>query len=88
MMKQYLSFGQAGDALYLDMSAMPMLSSRDEKLKVYKEPKTGEYVWHMNEDFNTMKVIGIIGSDWYHVWFLATGEYGFVLQSDLTEGNG
>ncbi len=88
MMKRYLTFGQAGDALHVDMSAMPPLFSKDEKLKVYKEPKTGEYVWHMNEDFNTMKVIGIIGSDWYHVWFPATGEYGFVLQSDLTEGNG
>ena len=84
----YLTFGQAGDALHVDMSAMPPLFSKDEKLKVYKEPKIGEYVWHMNEDFNTMKVIGIIGSDWYHVWFPATGEYGFVLQSDLTEGNG
>ena len=36
----------------------------------------------------TMKVIGIIGNDWYHVWFPATGEYGFVRQSDLTAGNG
>lgn len=26
--------------------------------------------------------------EWYHVWFPATGEYGFVRQNDLTEGNG
>ncbi|MBR3099748.1 MAG: SH3 domain-containing protein, partial [Clostridia bacterium] len=78
MMRRYLTFGQAGDALYLDLSAMPPLSARDEKLKVYAEPQIGEYEWHMNEDWNTMRVIGIIGDEWYHVWFPATGEYGFV----------
>ncbi|MBR2603107.1 MAG: SH3 domain-containing protein, partial [Clostridia bacterium] len=88
MMRRYLTFGQAGDALYLDLSAMPPLSARDEKLKVYAEPQIGEYEWHMNEDLNTMRVIGIIGDEWYHVWFPATGEYGFVRQSDLTAGNG
>ena len=35
-----------------------------------------------------MVIIGIIGDEWYHVWFPATGEYGFVKQSDLWEGNG
>ena len=38
--------------------------------------------------WNSMKIIGIIGDDWYHVWFPVTGEYGFVQQRDLTEGNG
>ena len=88
MMKQYLTFGQSGSALRLDLSAMPQLSSKDEKLKVYKEPLVGDYIWHMNADWNTMKVIGIIGNEWYHVWFPATGEYGFVRQSDLSAGNG
>ena len=54
----------------------------------YDEPQSGAYTYHMNADQNTMKVIGIIGNDWYHVWFPATGEYGFVRQSDLTTGNG
>ncbi len=88
MMKRYLTFGQSGSALRLDLSAMPQLSARDEKLKVYREPQTGEYIWHMNAGWNTMKVIGIIGDEWYHVWFPVTGEYGFVRQSDLTAGNG
>jgi hypothetical protein len=35
-----------------------------------------------------MKIIGIIGNEWYHVWFPATGEYGFVRQDDLWPGNG
>ena len=88
MMTRYLTFGRAGDALHLDVSSMPQLFSKSEKLKVYIEPQIGEYIWHMNADWNTMKVIGVIGKDWYHVWFPATGEYGFVQQSDLTEGNG
>ena len=88
MMRRYLTFGQAGDALYLDVSRMPQLSPAGEKLKVYREPQIGDYTWHTNADWSTMKVIGIIGNDWYHVWFPATGEYGFVRQSDLTAGNG
>ncbi len=88
MMKRYLTFGHAGGALYLEVSAMPPLFARNEKLKVYAEAQIGEYEWHRNVDQHTMKVIGIIGSDWYHVWFPATGEYGFVRQSDLWAGNG
>ena len=88
MMQRYLTFGQAGDALRLDLSSMPQLSAKSEQLKVYKEPRTGDYIWHTNADPYTMKVIGIIGDEWYHVWFPATGEYGFVRQGDLTEGNG
>ena len=88
MMKRYLTFGQAGDALYLDVSPMPQLSAANEQLKVYKEPQIGDYTWNTNADGNTMKVIGIIGNDWYCVWFPATGEYGFVRQSDLWAGNG
>ena len=86
MMKRYLAFGQAGRALHLDTSAMPQLSAKDEMLKVYREPQTGQYIWHLNGSI--MKVIGIIGDKWYHVWFPATGEYGFVRQGDLTAGNG
>ena len=86
MMKKFLTFGEAGKALLLDTTAMPQLLSRSEMLKVYDEPQAGRY------DFRTsthmMRVIGIIGNDWYHVWFPDTGEYGFVRQSDLWAGNG
>ncbi len=89
MMRRFLTFGQSGNALQLDLSAMPQLSARDDgMLRVYREPQDGDYIWHMNADWNNMKVIGIIGGEWYHIWFPATGEYGFVRQGDLTEGNG
>ena len=88
MMKRYLTFGQIGNALRLDISVMPQLDSGGEILKVYKEPQIGDYIWHKDANWSTMKVIGVIEDEWYHVWFPATGEYGFVRQSDLTEGNG
>lgn len=88
MMRRYLTLGQAGNALRLDISAMPQLDSGGKKLKVYKEPLIGDYIWHTDSNWSTMKVIGVIGDEWYHVWFPATGEYGFVQQSDLTAGNG
>ena len=88
MMKRYLTFGQAGGALRLDLSALPQLFAKSEALKVYREPQDGDYIWHMDADLGAMKVIGIIGEEWYHVWFPATGEYGFVRQSDMWAGNG
>ncbi|MBQ9251381.1 MAG: hypothetical protein IJ188_06020 [Clostridia bacterium] len=90
MMKRYLSFGQADSALHLDITAMPQLFSKGgEMLKVYDEAQAvSGYTYHHSEDHNTMKVIGIIENDWYHVWFPATGEYGYVRQSDLWPGNG
>jgi hypothetical protein len=88
MMKRYLTFGQSGSALQLDLSAMPQLSPAHPILKVYQQPQAGSYVTHWQESHESMRVIGIIGDEWYHVWFPATGEYGFVRQSDLTAGNG
>ncbi len=88
MMRRYLSFGQPGSALRLDLSAMPQLSPAFPILKVYRQPQAGSYVTHWQESHESMRVIGIIGDEWYHVWFPATGEYGFVRQSDLTAGNG
>ena len=79
------SIGKAGQGLRLDTSAVPELFSRNKMLKVYNEPQIGAYTYHRGD---TWKIIGIIGDKWYHVWFPGTGEYGFVLQDDLWEGNG
>ena len=86
MMKRYLTFGQPGSALKLDLSALPQLSPKDAILKAYQQPQSGSYTTRWQD--SSMRVIGIIGDEWYHVWFPATGEYGFVRQSDLTAGNG
>ena len=86
MKKEYLVLGQAGQPLRLDTSDMPQLSTQEAFLKVYTAPQSSLYDYLPSSSM--MKVIGIIGSDWYHVWFPETGEYGFVRQSDLWEGNG
>lgn len=88
MMKKFLTYGRPDKALTLNAQPMPNLSSTGEALKVYTAPQIGPYTLHWNVTGYTMKVIGVIGNEWYHVWFPATGEYGFVLQSDLWEGNG
>ena len=85
MMKRYLVYGSAESALRLDTSAMPQLLPRSEMLQVFEEPQMGKNSLHRGDN---MKIIGIIGDEWYHVWFPATGEFGFVKQSDLWEGNG
>ena len=86
MMKEYLTFGKSGAPLRLDTSAMPHLFSRAELVKVYAEPQAGDY--NYRSCGGEMKIIGLIGEKWYHVWIPRTGEYGYVLQSDLWEGNG
>ena len=86
MMKQYLTLGADGQALYCDTRAMPKLQMRGEALKLFVEPDGTMY--ETKNAVSLMKVIGVIGSDWYHVWFPLTGEYAFVRQSDLWEGNG
>ena len=89
MMKEYLDFGRGYDgAFWLDTLPMPRLSARDDMLRVYAEPQDGAYTYRRNADGTTMKVIGVIGDEWVHVWFPGTGEYGFVKRSDLWEGNG
>lgn len=85
MMKRYLVYGSAESALRLNTSAMPQLLPRSEMLQVFEEPQMGKNSLHRGD---SMKIIGIIGDEWYHVWFPATGEFGFVKQSDLWEGNG
>ena len=85
MMKRYLVYGSSKGALRLDTSAMPQLLPRSEMLQVFEEPQIGKNALHRGD---SMKIIGIIGDEWYHVWFPATWEYGFVKQSDLWEGNG
>ncbi len=90
MMKEYLDMGRRYDgALWLNTLPMPQLYGRDnEPLKVYEEPRKGAYSYHIRAGYGAMKVIGMIGNEWYHVWFPASGEYGFVRQDDLTPGNG
>jgi hypothetical protein len=86
MMDKFLVCGGKNRPLQLDTSPMPHLFMRGEALKVYVEPDTASF--SIRTSTYNMKIIGIIGDKWYHVWFPKSDEYGFVLQSDLWEGNG
>ncbi|MDO5436314.1 MAG: SH3 domain-containing protein [Clostridia bacterium] len=96
MMKKYLTFGQKDQPLLCDTSAMPQLMSVNAyEMKVYPRPEETRYttdILYINTfsdpAYQTMKIIGIIGDDWYHVWFPENEEYGFIRQSDLWQGNG
>lgn len=88
MMKRFLNFGRSGSALRLETSAMPQMFSKYENLKLYQNPQEGPYDNLMNADWTSMKIIGVIGNEWFHVWVPAAGKYGYVRQNDLTPGNG
>ncbi|MBQ8161512.1 MAG: SH3 domain-containing protein [Clostridia bacterium] len=86
MMKKYLTIGRKDVPLQLDTSAMPQLMEQSEFLNVYQSPDVSKKcIVHRGDSY---LVIGLIGEKWYHIWFPESGEFGFVLQSDLWEGNG
>ena len=87
MMKKYLIMGEKGKALLCDTSAMPQLLMNGRELHLYAEPD-GTLCEKVLYWLPTMKVIGIIDDDWYHVWFPQTNEFYFVRQSELWAGNG
>lgn len=87
MMREYLQAARPGQALRCDHSPMPRLQMRGQELRVHTEPM--QSAWHATRYTDTdMQVIGVLGRDWYHVWFPLTGESGFVRQADLWPGNG
>ncbi len=89
MMNRYLTYGRTGSALRLDISPMPMYDLAKPYLFVYKEPdKNSRRSIRLSSVFGEMLIIGVVGDDWFHVWFPAAGEYGFVRQIDLSPGNG
>lgn len=96
MMKKYLTFGQNNKPLLCDTSAMPELMARNAyELKVYPWPEeaydTSSILFinvFSDPAYRNMKIIGILGDEWYHVWFPENEDYGFVKQSNLWSGNG
>lgn len=87
MMKKYLKFGKSGQALRCDVSPMPDLQFKSDFIQLYAEPDTKTASQTLDSSYG-MLVIGVIGNQWYHVWFPQTDVYGFIQQKDLWEGNG
>lgn len=93
MMKKYLFFGGKNHPLSCDTAAMPQLQLKGTELRVYTEPVRNSMhrVFGMMPGYHAiddMRIIGILGNEWYHVWFPLTEDGGYVRQSDLWPGNG
>lgn len=76
MMKKYLDFDQP---LTASLDAMPRIYMKDAaSATLYpRAEKTGGRAL---PSYGDMRVLGVISDAWYHVWFPATDEYGYVLQ--------
>lgn len=86
MMTEFLAIG---DAMSNVEYAGPWLSTRDGGVVLHSAPneeaavKTG-----VEAGYGSMKIIGIVDEEWYHVWFYRDGCGGYFHASDLWEGNG
>lgn len=86
MMKKFLRFTQP---YTITLSAMPYLEGSGDSLTLYAVPDThaAAAVRPLVSGYG-MYAAGVIGEEFYHVWFPLTGVSGFVLQSDASQGNG
>ncbi|MEG0270806.1 MAG: SH3 domain-containing protein [Clostridia bacterium] len=84
MMTEYLDFQQP---FIVSLSTMPVLFFKNKTAELYAKPNQSASCHHLTNDYG-MKVIGIIGDEWVHVWFPLTDVTGYVMASELCEGNG
>ena len=86
MLKKYLSFTQPH---VTTLSAMPQLQIKNGTARLYdKTDFKDPYPYQELTDSYNMFVVGVLGNEWYHVWFPGTGASGFIRQSELFPGNG
>lgn len=87
MMKEYLAFGTAGHKVE---AVFPSRMAVDHKKDhfVFAKPEAGKPIANYLYTQQGLLVLGIVGDDWYHVWFPEDELSGYVLQSDWWEGNG
>ena len=88
MMKKYLALGEAGHQVKAVFPARVAVDTR-KICYVYPEPDTAAHPTACYQyDQQDLLVLGIVGEEWYHVWFPEDDVTGYVLQSDWKEGNG
>lgn len=84
MLKKYLSFTQP---CVTTLSAMPQMQIKNGTVRLYASPDDLTAYQEISDSYG-MFVVGILGDEWYHVWFPGTGVSGFIRQSGLFPGNG
>lgn len=85
MMTQYLAIGEAMKAVDF---AGPWLETAEGGAALHTEPNEESMLTTKTGNFASMKIIGIVNEQWYHVWFYAEGTGGYFRADDLWEGNG
>lgn len=86
MMTRYLAF----DGAALNVTpAMPDYMPRDSwpEPLVYQQPRINSANQAL-PDGSQVIIIGILGDEWYHVWFSNTNHGGYMKQEDFWAGNG
>lgn len=92
MMKEYLAFGEdawAVKAAFPDLHHVEdkdyFLVWREDNLHAGKMAADGDWSVETGESWC---IIGLLGDEYYHVWFPDLDESGYMLQSDFWPGNG
>ena len=92
MMKEYLAFGKDAWEVHPAFPGLFFVGNKESFL-VWKEsrmlddpfPADGDWAVERGE---TCVIMGIVGNDWYHVWFPDLDKSGYMRQSDFWPGNG
>lgn len=85
MMKQYLAYG---DAMNTIASAGPCQTAKSQFAYLYRHPQDEAPIGVVTENDLALRIIGVVGEEWYHVWFVDSGLGGYIRQADLWGGNG
>lgn len=85
MMTEYLAIG---DAMKTVECAGPQLQTVEGGAMLHTQPNEEAAVSVTEACFASMRVIGIVNEQWYHVWFYETNAGGYFRADDLWEGNG
>ncbi|MGI6695821.1 MAG: SH3 domain-containing protein [Christensenellales bacterium] len=91
MMADYLAFDRAANAVdhaFPELVGLDSLSGRD--MPLYARPDEASRVLYDRsiQYFHTYWIIGLVGEEWYHVYFFREGIGGYMKREWFYEGNG
>lgn len=85
MMAEYLAFDD--DMALVEIAAPWLMLLTGADASLYADYEDAVPCGTLTEDV-VYYVIGVLGDDWYHLWFYYTDEYAYIRQNALWEGNG
>lgn len=83
MSKESLAFGEAMNTV-MSVGPYPYLLFVSQPSHLYQIPQSAEPFAAVYDDIGLdMRIIGVVGDEWFHVWFASTGLSGYARQEDL-----